>query len=87
MKKAMFLIAALLVAPAWAVNKCTGPDGKVAFQDAPCVGKGEKIEVLPASGGTPPPYLRARHQWPPFSAPPHPQHRCLHHSPLPHHRP
>lgn len=38
MKKAMFLIAALLVAPAWAVNKCTGPDGKVVFQDAPCAG-------------------------------------------------
>ena len=36
MKKAMFLIAALLVAPAWAVNKCTGADGKVTYQDAAC---------------------------------------------------
>ncbi|WP_199227672.1 DUF4124 domain-containing protein [Acidovorax sp. HMWF018] len=39
-----------LTGPAWAVNKCTGPDGKTVFQDAPCTGKGEKIEVRPASG-------------------------------------
>lgn len=25
--------------PAWAVNKCTGADGKVSFQEAPCEGK------------------------------------------------
>ena len=37
-------------APAWAVNKCTGADGKLTFQDAPCADKGEKIEVRPASG-------------------------------------
>lgn len=49
------LAAALFVAsPAWAINKCTGPDGKVVFQDAPCAGKGEKIEVRPASGQAPP---------------------------------
>lgn len=35
---------------AWAVNKCTGPDGKVSFQDAPCAGKGEHIDARPASG-------------------------------------
>jgi len=32
------LAAALLLAlaaPSWALNKCTGPDGKVSFQDAP----------------------------------------------------
>lgn len=23
-------------APAWAINKCTGKDGKVVYQDAPC---------------------------------------------------
>lgn len=42
-----------LAAPAWAINKCTGPDGKVSFQDAPCVGagKGEKIEVRLSSSG------------------------------------
>lgn len=40
----------LLCTPAWAINKCTGPDGKVSFQDAPCQGKGEVLEVKPASG-------------------------------------
>jgi hypothetical protein len=35
---------------AWAVNKCTGPDGAVVFQDAPCAGKGESLNVRPASG-------------------------------------
>ena len=50
---------AMCLAPAaWAVNKCTGADGKVVFQDAPCAdGKGGKIDVKPASGfgSTPPP--------------------------------
>lgn len=42
------------LAPAWAINKCTDADGKVSFQDAPCAGKGEKIEVRPAiTGATP----------------------------------
>ena len=49
-KQAIFLIAALLVTPAWAINKCTGLDGKVSFQDAPCAGKGEQVDVRPASG-------------------------------------
>lgn len=36
-KPAIFLTAMLLsAAPAWAINKCTGPDGKTVFQDAPC---------------------------------------------------
>ena len=52
MNKIVFLSAALLAAPAWAVHKCTGTDGKVTFQDAPCVGKGEKMDVRPASGPT-----------------------------------
>lgn len=45
-------VAALvsLCAPAWAMNKCTGADGKISFQDVPCPGKGEKIEVRPNSG-------------------------------------
>lgn len=50
----LFLIVAALLstifAPAWAINKCTGVDGKVAFQDAPCQGKGEILDVKPASG-------------------------------------
>lgn len=42
------LIALLLIAPsAWAVNKCTAADGSVAYQEAPCTGKGETIK-LPA---------------------------------------
>ena len=36
-----------------AVNKCTGPDGKVAFQDTPCAGKGETITVRPSNGAAP----------------------------------
>lgn len=53
-KSATFLAAALIAAaPAWAINKCTGSDGKTVFQDAPCAGKGEKIEVRPASGSAP----------------------------------
>ncbi|RYF38321.1 MAG: DUF4124 domain-containing protein, partial [Comamonadaceae bacterium] len=40
---------------AWAINKCTGADGKVAFQDAPCVGgQSEKIEARPAMEGATP---------------------------------
>ena len=47
-----FLLAAALFAagPAWAINKCTGPDGKVVFQDTPCTGEGGKLDVRPASG-------------------------------------
>lgn len=38
-------------APALAINKCAGPDGKVVFQDTPCApGKGGEIDVRPASG-------------------------------------
>lgn len=46
------IAAALLLVSldAWAVNKCIGPDGAVAFQDAPCAGKGESLNVRPASG-------------------------------------
>ena len=44
-----------LTNPAWAINKCPQPDGSVAFQDAPCVGKGEVLTIRPASGrGTSP---------------------------------
>lgn len=59
---ALLTIAA---APTWAVNKCTGPDGAVVFQDAPCAGKGEAIKVSPAMGsgtaqGSPDGAARAR---------------------------
>lgn len=43
-------LIALTTAPAWAVNKCKGADGKTVFQDTPCMGKGETIKVRPASG-------------------------------------
>jgi len=50
-------IALLLAAasPAWAVlNKCTQPDGHVAYQDKPCEsGKGEALDVRPATGVKP----------------------------------
>lgn len=53
--KTLILACALvsLGTPSWAVNKCTGPDGKVSFQDAPCAGKGEKLDVRPAAGDAP----------------------------------
>ena len=45
------LTALFLIAPAHAINKCRTPDGKIAFQDAPCApGQGGKIDVRPASG-------------------------------------
>lgn len=43
------ITAALLVlttAPAWAVNKCTGPDGKIVFQDALCDVTSKKAEPV-----------------------------------------
>lgn len=53
-KPALFATAMLLIiTPALAINKCAGADGKMVFQDAPCAGKGEKIEVRPASGNAP----------------------------------
>jgi hypothetical protein len=30
------LVFGVLAAPAWAANKCTGPNGKVTFSDLPC---------------------------------------------------
>lgn len=42
------------LSPAWAVNKCMDASGKVSFQDAPCVGEGEKIDVRPAMKGATP---------------------------------
>jgi len=51
---AKFLVAltvALVCGQASAVNKCTLPDGKVVFQDAPCTsGKAEALNVKPARG-------------------------------------
>jgi hypothetical protein len=52
-KLAAAALLALAVSPSWAINKCTGPDGSVVFQDAPCAGKGGAIVVRPASGNAP----------------------------------
>jgi hypothetical protein len=52
LKIALSILVAVTASQAVAVNKCTGPDGKVSFQDAPCAGKGGAIDVRPASGST-----------------------------------
>lgn len=41
-----------LGSPVWAVNKCTGADGAMTFQDTPCSNaqKGEALTIKPASG-------------------------------------
>lgn len=49
---AAVVLLTLVAAPVWAVNKCTGTDGAVVFQDAPCAGRGEVLKVSPASGGS-----------------------------------
>lgn len=46
--KIKILLAALMLttAPAWAINKCTGPDGKISYQDSDCPdGKGETLKI------------------------------------------
>ncbi len=49
-KQTLVLVILLMTAPAWAVNKCKGSDGKFVFQDAPCLGEGARVDVRPASG-------------------------------------
>lgn len=46
----ILMTATAIAAPAWAINKCTGPDGKVSFQDAPCASN-ERAESLRARSG------------------------------------
>lgn len=48
--KALAALLCMAAGSSWAINKCTQPDGSVAFQDAPCAGKGEALNVRPASG-------------------------------------
>lgn len=53
--KYVHVITAVFVAlcsPAWAVNKCTGPDGKIAFQDAPCDTKSKSVETVKTWGNS-----------------------------------
>lgn len=42
-------VAALSALPAWAVNKCTGPEGTVIFQDALCSASAKKAETVRAA--------------------------------------
>jgi hypothetical protein len=50
-KCTLYLLAAFAVTQsAWGISKCTAADGTVAFQDAPCQGKGSAIDVKPAAG-------------------------------------
>lgn len=47
MRAALLATVLLAAAPAWAVNKCTGADGKVTFQDTPCTGeKAETVKIF-----------------------------------------
>jgi hypothetical protein len=50
LKTVALFTAITLNGQALAVNKCTDTDGKVSFQDAPCIGKGQALQVKPASG-------------------------------------
>jgi hypothetical protein len=47
------LIALALYPSAWAVNKCTGPDGKVTYQDALCPGTAKAAEKIKAQDNSP----------------------------------
>ncbi|ARU06325.1 hypothetical protein CCO03_18055 [Comamonas serinivorans] len=55
LKHLIALTAVLLTAsPSWAINQCIGANGKLVFQDTPCVqGRGGPIQVKPASGRAP----------------------------------
>lgn len=62
---AMLVLAMAASAPAWGVNKCTGRDGRVSYQDAPCIGgRTDAVDVQPAvsigPGGNPPSAEAAR---------------------------
>lgn len=58
---AILFLALTASAPALAVNKCTTPDGRVTYQDAPCVvGKSQEVDVSPpVAGGKVPPSAEA----------------------------
>lgn len=52
---AIFLLGSIAL-PAWAINKCTAPDGKVSFQDKDCPpGRSEAITLRPDPAAAPPP--------------------------------
>lgn len=50
MKQAVILLACALAAgPGWAINKCTGSDGKVSYQEATCVESASVRTIRPAA--------------------------------------
>ncbi len=51
---ALLLAGTACALPAWAVNKCTLPDGTVAFQDTPCVAnaKVQNVKTYGVGGST-----------------------------------
>jgi hypothetical protein len=54
-KLAAAALLTLAVSPAWSVNKCTGADGAVSYQEAPCVpgAGGQKLKLQPVPASTP----------------------------------
>lgn len=50
MRQLAMALLILASSHAWAVNKCTGADGRTIFQDMPCAGNGGEITVNPAAG-------------------------------------
>ena len=58
---AMLFVAMTACGPAMAVQKCTAPDGRVTYQDAPCAGgKAEAVDVsTPVSAEKAPPSSEA----------------------------
>jgi len=52
----LLLLAGCITLPAWAINKCTAPDGKVSFQDKDCSpGRSEVVTLRPDPAAAPPP--------------------------------
>lgn len=45
---AIVFLLALWATQAIAINKCTGPDGAISYQDLPCSRKGVEIKVVPS---------------------------------------
>ncbi len=50
---ALAWVSVLAAAPAWAVNKCVGEDGRVTYTDSPCAGGSRTTRI-----DTPPPLTR-----------------------------
>lgn len=42
---ALGLLCWMAAMPAHAINKCTGPDGQISYQEVPCTGAGITVEV------------------------------------------